>query len=118
MIPVYRECSAQMGSGTFNRMKLAMDRYLNVKGKVIFRQSADLLLSELVKLQLRVVGMVKAEVESLKGLIEDQYVPFWKKRRSGGGGGGGAAAERERASRGTGFLIFLKQEDRNRKKTR
>ena len=83
----------------FARMKLVMDRYLNVKGRVIFRQSADILMQELEKLQLKVLDMVKTEVESLKGLVEDQYVPFWKKNSRVGGGGEKAEEEEERLQR-------------------
>merc|ERR1719167_1649305 len=83
MKPAYRECTQQKGSGMFGRMKLAMDRYLNVKSRVIFRKSADVLMTELSALKEKVVVVAEAEVGSLKSLVEDQYAPFW--RRGGKG---------------------------------
>merc|ERR1719250_597845 len=72
-----------------------MDRHLNVKRRVIFRRSADVLMAELAALKTKVVDTVKAEVASLKNLVEEQYAPFWKRRGGGGGSGGRAAADDE-----------------------
>ena len=93
MMPAYRECTQQKGTGMFGRMKIAMDKHLNVKRRVIFRRSADVLMTELAALKDKVVNTAMAEVETLKSVVEDQYAPFWKRR------GRGTSSEEEEEKR-------------------
>jgi hypothetical protein len=77
MQPAYEECNQQKGTGMFQRMKLAMDKHLDIKQQVIFSQSAHVLLAQLASLQGRILAEVGDGVHLLKAAVQEQYAPFW-----------------------------------------